>query len=397
MGHMYRFAKRATDIPNSGIGYMMRYASQFPDTVSLGQGTPLFPTPQFIYDGLHEYSKKDETLGMYSDTKVETERKLIRLIASQMQEDYGFRPDPTEITLTVGGIGALFATLMALLEKGDEAVFFDPSYPLHLSQIHLTQASSVFVPYREKDSWAFDADRLEKAITSKTRIILLTNPNNPTGTVLSEREVKALAEIVVKHDLILVLDEAYFFLSYNGPVYSPLRIPELRSRTVLCRSFSREYAMTGWRIGYAYAPQELAAKIASVHIYFSVCPPTPSIVAATIAMSDPRGKQAMQDFITKFTASRKAICERLDRLPKLFSYHPPQGAYYAFPKYLGFDMPAMEFAKMLVSEAGVITVAGTSMGPSGAGHIRMSFAADPTVIHAAFDRLDVFAGKHGHK
>ena len=391
---MYRFSKRVTDVPNSGIGYMMRYASKYKDTVSLGQGTPLFPTPQFIYDALHKRSKTDPEIGMYSDTKVAVENDLITLIAKQMEEDYGFRPEPTQIYLTVGAIGAFFSSLMALVDHGDEVIYFDPSYPLHLSQIHLTQGTAVFVSYQEEDGWSVNLAKLRKSITAKTRVIILTNPNNPTGTVLTEDEVRELAETIVKHDLILILDEAYYFLTYGKKIFSPLRLPELRSRVVLCRSFSKEFAMTGWRIGYAYAAPEIIDKIRSVHIYFSVCPPTPSIIAATAALSDPRGKAAMEGFKKKFVESRRAICDRLDRLPKLFSYHPPDGAYYAFPKYLGFDMPAMEFAKLLVDEARVITIAGGSMGPSGAGHVRMSFAADAGIIHAAFDRLDAFAKKH---
>jgi len=131
-----------------------------------------------------------------------------------------------------------------------------------------------------------------------------------------------------------------------------------------------------------------------VHVYFSIGPATPSIVAATIALKDKRGEKAMEEFKQKFTESREAICERLDKLPKLFEYHKPDGAYYVFPKYLGFKMPAMEFAKKLVDEARVITIPGTSSGPAGKGHLRMSFAADKKVIHAAFDRLDKFARKN---
>lgn len=388
------FAARALDIPNSGIGAMMRYASKYTDLVSLGQGTPLFPTPQFIYDELHKRSLREPELGMYSDTKVSIENDLVNLIVRQMADDYGFAPNSSQVCLTIGGIGALYASLMSLLEKGDEVIFFDPSYPLHLSQIHLTQATPVFVSYKEEDGWMINLDRLKQAITDKTKVIILTNPNNPTGTVLSLEEVKELEEIVVKHDLILVLDEAYYFLAYGKKVYSPMMRPALRDRTVLCRSFSKEYAMTGWRIGYAYASPEIISKIQSIAIYFSVCPPTPSIVAATIAMSDPRGKVAMEEFKKKFMESRSAICQRLDRLPKLFSYHKPDGAYYIFAKYLGFDMPALDFAKMLVDEAKVITISGASMGPAGAGHLRMSFACDASIVHAAFDRIDEFAKKH---
>ena len=391
---MYRFSSRVTDVPNSGIGYMMRYASKYKDTVSLGQGTPLFSTPQFIYDTLHERSKIEPELGMYSDTKVAIENDLLTLIMAQMEVDYGFCPELSELYLTVGGIGALYSALMVLVQKGDEVIYFDPSYPLHLSQIHLTQASPVFVSYKEEDGWSINLAKLEKSITNKTRVIILTNPNNPTGSVLSKSEVRELADIVIKHDLILILDEAYYFLTYEKKIFSPMQLSDLRSHIVLCRSFSKEYAMTGWRIGYAYAEPEIIEKIKSVHIYFIVCPPTPSIVAATIAMADPRGKIAMEGFKKKFVESRAAICDRLDRLPKLFAYHPPDGAYYAFPKYLGFDLSAMDFAKLLIDEAKVITIAGGSMGPAGAGHVRMSFAADASIIHAAFDRIDIFAKKH---
>lgn len=392
---MYRFSARATEVPNSGIGYMMRYASRYPDTISLGQGTPLFPTPQFIYDYVYEYAKNEQAVGMYSDTKVEIEGNLKALIARQMQEDYGFTPKVSELYITVGAIGGLFAAIMSLVDRGDEIIYFDPSYPLHLSQIHIAQGKPVFVSYREGNGWSIDLEKLRKSITKKTRAILLTNPNNPTGTVLSESDVRELSDVVMKHNLILILDEAYFFLTYGKNIFSPLQIPEMRNRTILCRSFSKEFAMTGWRVGYAYASEELIQKINSIHIYFSVAPPTPSIIAATAALSDLRGKTAMKGFKQKFIESRTAICQRLDRLPKLFSYHKPDGAYYAFPKYHGFDMTAMDFAKTLIDEARVITVPGDGMGPAGAGHIRMSFAADASVIHAAFDRLDMFAKKHG--
>ncbi len=390
---MNRFTARVTDLPNSGIGYMMRYASKYPDAVSLGQGTPLFPTPQFIYEAVMAEAKRNPLVGMYSDTKAEIEDNLKARIAKQMTEDYGFTPEPERLGITVGGVGALFAAIMSLVEKGDEVVYFDPSYALHISQIHLAEASPVFVPYDEASGWSVSIEKLRKAMTKRTKMIILTNPNNPTGTVLSESEVRELVSIVLEYDVMLLLDEAYYFLTYGKKLFSPMRIPEIRNNVILCRSFSKEFAMTGWRVGYAYAAPEFTQKIQSVQIYFSVCPPTPSIVAATAALSDPRGKETTEWLKQKFTESKVAICERLDRLPKLFSYHPPDGAYYIFAKYLGFDLPAMDFTKLLVDEAKVVTIPGSGMGPSGAGHIRMSFAADQSLIHEAFDHLDAFAKK----
>lgn len=388
----YRFTQRATNVPNSGIGYMMRYASKYEDVISLGQGTPLFPTPAFIYNYLHQRSLTDTTIGQYASNKIETELKT--LIVKKMQQIYGFKPALEEIYLTVGGIGALFATMMVLLEQGDEVVYFDPSYPLHLSQIHLCQAKPIFVSYQEEKGWTLDLEKLEKSITKRTKAIILTNPNNPTGTVLTQSEVEQLAEIVLKYDLLLILDEAYEFLTYETPFFSPLRIAKLRSHTILCKSFSKEFAMTGWRIGYAYAPKEIISAINNLHTYFSISPATPSMIAMIAALSDNRGERATNEFKKKFEESRQAICERLDNLPRLFSYHKPDGAYYVFPKLLGFKVNAFNFAKKLVDEARVISIPGSTMGPSGKGHLRMSFAADAKVIHTAFDRIDAFAKEY---
>jgi aminotransferase len=391
MAH-YKFTKRATNVPNSGIGYMMRYASQYEDIVSLGQGTPLFPTPPFIYDYLYKRSKTDKELGMYSSTKIDNQLK--EQISNQMKLIYGFKPEFNQLYLTVGGIGALFSSILTFLQKGDEVIYFDPSYPLHLSQIHIAEAKPVYVSYIEKSGWTPDLDKLKKSISQKTKAIILTNPNNPTGTVFSEKEVHELAKIVIKHNLILILDEAYEFLTYEKPLFSPLKIPELRKNIILCKSFSKEFAMTGWRIGYAFANKEIISKINDIHVYFSIGPSTPSIVAATKALSDKRGHKAMEGFKNKFAKSRNAICERLDNLPNLFSYHKPDGAYYVFPKIVGFKMTSLDFAKKLVDEAKVITIPGSTMGPSGERHLRMSFAADIKVIHQAFDRINKFAKKY---
>ena len=380
-------------MPNPCIGAMMRYAAKYPGVVSLGRGTPLFPTPQFIYDYLHERSKSDPAIGQYSSPKIENELKT--LIIQKIEKKHEFIPKLEEIYLTVGGIGGLFSAIMAFLEKDDEVIYFDPSYPLHLSQIHLAQARPVFVSYNENNNWSIDLEKLEKAITFKTKMVILTNPNNPTGTVLSELEVRKLSETILRRNLILLLDETYDFLTYGKELFSPLQIPELRNNLIVCKSFSKEFAMTGWRIGYVYANPEIIAKINDVHVYFSISPSTPSIVASIAALSDPRGEEAISYFKTKFAESRQAICERLEKLPKLFSFSWPDGAYYAFPKIIGFDMPALDFAKMLIDEAKVITIPGDSMGPAGKNHLRMSFAVDAKLIHEAFDRIDKFAEKHG--
>ncbi|MFH1399822.1 MAG: pyridoxal phosphate-dependent aminotransferase, partial [Candidatus Woesearchaeota archaeon] len=336
----YKFSSRVQNVPNSGIGFMMRYASKYTDVLSLGQGTPQFPTPQFIYDYLYERAKHDPTVGMYAEPKLEVELKA--LIAKYIKTQNGFLPSTDKLYLTLGGIGGLFSSFMSLLEKGDQVIYFDPSYPLHLAQIHITQAKPIFVPFNEAKRWAIDLTKLENSITKKTKVVVLTNPNNPTGTVLSEAEVKKLAKIVLDHNLILILDEAYEFLTYDTELYSPLNIPKLRNNLIVCRSFSKEFAMTGWRLGYLYANPEIISKLREVHLHFCISPPTQAIVACIGALSDKRGEEAKQYFKSKFTESRGTICERFDRLPKLFSYQKPAGAYYVFPKITGLKLSSLE-------------------------------------------------------
>lgn len=390
----FKFAERAIDVPSSGIGYMMRFASAYSDVISLGQGTPLFATPQFIYDFVHEKAASDPSVGQYSSIVVEN--KLKDLIAEQMLELYGFKPERTELTLTVGGVGGLLASFLALVNPGDEVIYTDPSYPIHLSQLAIAQAKVVFVSYIEAEGWRLDLELLKSSITPKTKLILLTNPNNPTGTVLTSDEVAALVEIVKEHNLYLVLDEAYHFLSYDQKVVSPASFAEIRDQLVLVKSFSKEYAMTGWRIGYVYAHSEVQKKISmNINTYTCISPATISMHAAICALTDPRGAEAMQGFIREFEKSRTAICKRMDALPKLFSYHKPAGAYYLFPKIVAFpELTALQFCEKLVAEAGVITIPGDSSGPAGARHIRMSFAANEELINRAFDRITDFARKY---
>ncbi len=389
----YSFADRSLNVPSSGIGMMMRYAASHSDVLSLGQGTPLFPTPQYIYDYVSEQARKDPAVGQYSTANLENQ--LLELIAKDFEEIYGFKPQLSELALSVGGVGGLMATFLALLNPGDEIIYFDPSYPIHLSQLEIAQAKVIFVSLKEDEGWKLDFELLEKSITSKTKAILLTNPNNPTGTVLSKQEVERLADIVLKNDLYLILDEAYQFLSYEE-FYSPLMIEELRKNTICIKSFSKEFAMTGWRIGYVYTPSEVLTKIAfSINTYLCISPATIAIHGAIAALSDARGKAAMNGFYNEFLKSREVICNRMDKLNKLFSYSKPQGAYYLFPKIKGFeDLGAIDFCKKLVDEAKVITIPGDSSGPAGKRHIRMSFAAKSDLIEKAFDRIDEFASKY---
>lgn len=383
------FSERVMQVPDAGIGSIMSYARQFKNTISLGQGAPNFPTPQCIYDEIHTLSHTDKNLGMYNTVNDTYHIRLKELLCHEFEKDYGFRPDPQDFYLTVGGIGGLYATIMALAEKGDEVIFMDPSYPLHLSQLALAQATPICVPYQEELGWRPNMELLRKSITQKTKAIILTNPNNPTGTILNKNELEELADIVVENNIYLILDEAYSYLTYDSVFVSPMTIERLRDRIILSKSFSKEFAMTGWRIGYLWVKQPVREKIHNVHLYFSINPSTVSIVAATVALSHPEARTAMSKYREIISQSRDAIMRRMSHLRYIFQFHKPEGAFYLFPKIVD-KSDSVSFAKKLIEKTGVITIPGDSMGSSGKNHLRISFCAPPATIHTAFDRLDTY-------
>ena len=384
----YSFANRVNAVPDAGIGSIMYFARNFKDTISLGQGAPNFPTPHSIYDELYRLSKIDPNLGMYNTVNDSYHMKVKLLLQKEFEKEYGFSPDPTDFYLTVGGIGGLYASLMAVTQKGDEVIYFDPSYPLHLSQIALCEATPIFVPYSEEMGWRPNLKLLEEKISPKTKAIVLTNPNNPTGTIFTKEEINVLADLVIQHNLYLILDEAYSYLTFDTEFVSPMTIPELRDHIILSKSFSKEYAMTGWRIGYLWVKQPVRDKIHQVHLYFSINPATIAIAAAGIALSHPEVRKAKQEFINEIAHSREVILKRLAALSDTFSFVPPEGAFYMFPRIkTGID--SVSFAKKLIETTGVITIPGDSMGPSGKNHLRISFCVPSDIITLAFNRIDV--------
>lgn len=386
----YSFSDRVQNVPDAGIGSIMQYARQFQNTISLGQGAPNFPTPQCIYTELQHQSTIDPNLGMYNTVNDSYHISVKNLLVKEFEKEYGFTPDSADFYLTVGGIGGLFATLMALTQKGDKVIYFDPSYPLHLSQLALSQATPVFVSYDEDNKWRPNLELLKQKISHKTKAIVLTNPNNPTGTVFTKEEVRKLADTVIEHDLYLTLDEAYSYLTFDDSFISPMTIPDLRDHIILSKSFSKEYAMTGWRIGYLWVKQPVREKIHQVHLYFSINPSTVSIKAAEIALSHPEAQKARKYFIEEITKSRTVIMNRLTKLSSQFSFTPPSGAFYLFPRIMTPHSSAGEFARTLIKETGVMTIPGDSMGPAGAHHLRISFCAPQQIIESAFDRLDTY-------
>jgi aminotransferase len=232
-------------------------------------------------------------------------------------------------------------------------------------------------------------------VTKKTKAIVLCNPVNPTGTVFTEGELKAVAQIVLDHDLFLVMDEAYDFLVYDGkPYFSPISLPELKENILCACSFSKRYCMTGWRIGFMYAPERIINQALKVHDAFAICAPTISQYAALSALRATNGKdgpgdKSIKELIDTLSARRDLICARLDRLSGLFSYIKPDGGYFVFAKMLA-SSNSIDLALELLHEARVITIPGSAFGPTGEGHIRLSFGGTEEELNEAFDRIEKF-------
>jgi aminotransferase len=251
----------------------------------------------------------------------------------------------------------------------------------------------VFVPLLEEESFSLDVEAIGRAVTPQTRIIYLCSPSNPTGSVFPEADLRRLAEIALERDLIVLTDEAYEYFVYDGRGhFSIASIPELRGNAVSCFTFTKTYAMTGWRVGYLHADESLIARISKAHIPLALCAPVVSQYAALEALRGPQ--DCVEQFRMKYLAARDLLCRRLDGLAGVFSYQRPAGSYLMFPRIVseeGRDSTA--FALRLLREAGVSFTPGVEFGPSGEGHLRVSFCVPEEQIALAFDRLKRYFGE----
>ncbi|HEY9778519.1 MAG TPA: pyridoxal phosphate-dependent aminotransferase [Planktothrix sp.] len=390
-----RFSQRVKQITMSAIKQMPILASKVGGCVSLGQGIPSFGTPDFIRDAIIKELSENDAIGKYSIQPGVP--ALIQALAEDLRRSKKAQIDDpqSELFISCGGMEALAAAMTVIVERGDEVILPTPTYSSHIEQILFAEGVPRFVPALEHDNWRLDIDGFRKAITPKTKAIVLCNPVNPTGAVFPESDMRAIAQLVVEKDIYLILDEAYDFLLYDEtPYFSLLSIPELKKHLISCGSFSKRFCMTGWRVGYMLAPPAVIRQGLKVHDAFAICAPTISQYAALAALRATNGKDGQGDrFVAKLIATlqsrRELVCERLDRLAHVFSYTKPKGGYYVFPKYEGEDA-SVDFAVRILNEARVITIPGGAFGPAGEHHIRISFGGAEAELNESFDRLDRF-------
>lgn len=359
-------------VPFTGIRRVLEKANKLEaegrKIVHFEVGQPDFDTPANI----KEAAKKalDEGVTAYSSNYGDI--RLRRAIAEKLERMNHLKVDPTkEIMVTCGGEEAVAAALFALLEKGDEVLIADPSYIPYSSLTKIAEAEPVYVPLDEKNGYCFDLEKLEAAITDKTKLLVLCTPGNPTGTMMDEESLRKLAEICCRHDILVLADEAYEQVLYDGNKHiSMASLPGMWERTITVQSFSKTYSMCGWRIGYLVAPAELMRIVVRAHQTVAMNACSFGQLGALEALTGPQ--DSLHAMLAEFDRRRLVLYNGLKELGIPCSR--PQAAFYLFPDISEFGMDSFAFAELLLDKYGVATVPGVEFGKNGEDHLRISYA-----------------------
>lgn len=380
-------SNRVNQLKKSAIHEMTRLSKQYDDVAFLSWAKPTTGTPKHINDAVISAIENGLTSG-YSQSEGLPE--LREEIVKKLKRDNNIDANTNQIIVTVGAIEGLAASIMATIDPGDEVILPTPTYSTHITQVRLASGVPVLVPLIEENNFALDFDAIKKAITPKTKAIMYCSPSNPTGTVFSEADLRKLAKIALENNLTVITDEAYEYFVFDGKKhFSIASIPEMRKNVITNYTFTKTYAMTGWRIGYLCADEEILNQVKKAHIPFAICAPVASQYAAIAAL---KGSQdCVKEFGQHYLNARNLMCERLDRLNSVFQYVKPDGSYLMFPKILtekGKD--SFAFSKDLLEKVKVSTTPGIAFGPTGEGHIRLSFCVSEEMVNKAFDRMEKY-------
>lgn len=378
-------SKRVSQIKKSAIHEMTRLSKQYDDVAFLSWAKPTSGTPEHINEAAIS-AIKNGLVGGYSQNDGLPE--LREEIVKKLKRDNYIEANISELLVTVGAIEGLAAAVMATIDPGDEVILPTPTYSTHIRQVEIASGKPVLVPLMEENNFALDIQAIKDAISSKTKAIMYCSPSNPTGTVFSEEQLRKIAEIALEKNLMIITDEAYeYFVFDDNKHFSIASIPEMKKNVISCFTFTKSYAMTGWRIGYLHTDEEIIPQIKKAHIPFAICAPVVSQYAAIAAL---KGSQdCIKEFKDHYLNTRNLMCERLNNLSSVFDYVKPGGSYLMFPKILleeGKD--SISFCKNLLKEAKVSTTPGIAFGPTGESHLRLSFCVSEEEINKAFDRME---------
>ena len=377
-------------IPPSGIRKFFDIVSEMKDAISLGVGEPDFDTPWHIREeGIYSLEKGrtfyTSNAGL-RELKVEICRYLSR------RQEISYDPDH-EVMVTVGGSEAIDLALRAMLNPGDEVLIPQPSYVSYVPCTILADGVPVVIELEEKDQFKLTAEKLREKITPRSKILVLPFPNNPTGAVMGKEDLEAIAKVVEEHDLFVISDEIYSELTYEQKHVSIASIPGMKERTVLINGFSKSYAMTGWRLGYACAPAMILTQMLKIHQFAIMCAPTTSQYAAVSALRNGDGDVEMMR--ESYNQRRRYLMHAFKEMG--LECFEPYGAFYTFPNIKRFGMTSDEFATKLLQEEKVAVVPGTAFGDCGEGYLRISYAYSLKSLKEALGRIDRFIRKLDEK
>ena len=374
------------DIPPSGIRKFFDVVSEMKGAISLGVGEPDFDTPWHVREeGIYSL-EKGRTFYTSNAGLKELKQEIGKYLKRRMHIDYDYN---TEILVTVGGSEAIDIALRAMLNPGEEVLIPQPSYVSYVPCAVLAGGKPVIIELEEKDQFKLTKEKLLEKITPNTKVLILPFPNNPTGAIMEREDLEEIAKVIEEKDIFVISDELYAELTYKGEHVSIAAIPGMRERTVLINGFSKAYAMTGWRIGYAAAPEIILTQMLKIHQFAIMCAPTTSQYAAVEALKNGDEDSARM---------KKAYNERRKYLMRAFAElgmdcFEPYGAFYIFPCIKRFGMSSDEFANRLLQEEKIAIVPGTAFGDSGEGYLRVSYAYSLEDLQKAISRIRRFVDR----
>ena len=383
----YPISEKAAAMKPSGIRRFFDIVSEMEDVVSLGVGEPDFDTPWAIRDeGIYSLEK-----GRTFYTSNSGLKKLREEIARYLKRrvDVSYDPDG-EIFITVGGSEGIDLAFRAMLNPGDEVLVPQPCYVSYVPCVELADGVVKSIALKEENEFRLTAEELREAVTERTKVLVLPFPNNPTGAVMERKDLEEIAQIVIEKDLIVLSDEIYSELTYTGkPHVSIASLPGMKERTILINGFSKAYAMTGWRLGYACGPKEILREMVKIHQYCIMCAPTTSQYAAVAALRD--CDEQVEEMRNAYNMRRRFLLHRFQEIG--LPCFDPFGAFYVFPCIKEFGMSSDEFATRLLQEEKVAVVPGDAFGESGEGYIRISYAYSIDNLRTAMDRVASFIAR----
>lgn len=377
---------RMKNIVVSPIKEIAILAAEIPDVIPFAWGIPFVDTPPHIREALKKALDKDHLIGRYSPSAGLPPLK--QALAERLSKKYCITVNwKTEILVTAGAMEGLLDAVLTVVNPGDEVIITSPGFSSYTEQVMLAGGVPKYLPLDESKDWAVRLDLLPKLITKKTRAIMVNSPCNPTGSIFTQKELDAITEAALKYNLIVITDEPYNFLLYDDAKLPTLVNDErLRKNRISCFSFSKEYAMTGYRVGYVFAEEGMIRQMMKVHDAFVISAPRPSQIAALAAITGPQ--ECVEELRKTLQDRRDRLCGHLDRMKKWFSYIKPKGAYYAFVKFRDGTADDIQLALNILNVAHISVVPGSAFGPEGKGHFRLCFGCTILEIDEGMGRLE---------